>query len=156
MLITVFSLVNSSDVFLILKSKVVSGSSTQAILGYILYNIIYASSSYPLGKISDKFGKKNIFISGLLIFSLVYLGFALTSHEIIIWILFAFYGIYTAATEGIAKAWVSDLIPAQNRGMAGSFLTGILWDQFGAQVPFFLSSGVSFVVVVLFLSIKTK
>jgi MFS family permease len=170
LLITIFSLVNSSDVFLILKSKVVSGSSTQAILGYIFYNIIYASSSYPIGKISDKFGKKNIFISGLLIFSLVYLGFAISSHEIIIWILFAFYGIYAAATEGIAKAWVSDLIPDQNRGtaiglltmfssiaiMAGSFLTGILWDQFGAQVPFFLSSAVSFVVVLLFFSIKTK
>jgi MFS family permease len=170
LLITIFSLVNSSDVFLILKSKVVSGSSTQAILGYIFYNIIYASSSYPIGKISDKFGKKNIFISGLLIFSLVYLGFAIISHEIIIWILFAFYGIYAAATEGIAKAWVSDLIPDQNRGtaiglltmfssiaiMAGSFLTGILWDQFGAQVPFFLSSAVSFVVVLLFFSIKTK
>jgi len=170
LLITIFSLVNSSDVFLILKSKVVSGSSTQAILGYIFYNIIYASSSYPIGKISDKFGKKNIFISGLLIFSLVYLGFAIISHEIIIWILFAFYGIYAAATEGIAKAWVSDLIPDQNRGtaiglltmfssiaiMAGSFLTGILWDQFGAQVPFFLSSAVSFMVVLLFFSIKTK
>ena len=170
LLITVFSLVNSSDVFLILKSKVVSGSSTQAILGYIFYNIIYAASSYPLGKFSDKLGKKNIFISGLLVFSLVYLGFALTNHEIIIWILFAFYGIYAAATEGVAKAWVSDLIPDQNRGtaiglltmlssiaiMAGSFLTGILWDQFGAQVPFFLSSGVSFVVVVLFIALKTK
>lgn len=169
-LITVFSLVNSSDVFLILKSKVVSGSSTQAILGYIFYNIIYASSSYPLGKFSDKLGKKNIFISGLVIFSLVYLGFAITSHEIIIWILFALYGIYAAATEGVAKAWVSDLIPDQSRGtaiglltmlssiaiMAGSLLTGILWDQFGAQVPFFLSSGVSSVVVVLFISLKTK
>ena len=170
LLVTIFSFVNSSDVFLILKSKVVSGSSTQAILGYIFYNIIYASSSYPLGKFSDKFGKRNIFISGLLIFSLVYLGFALTNHEIIIWILFAFYGIYAAATEGIAKAWVSDLIPDQNRGtaiglltmlssiaiMAGSLLTGILWDQFGAQVPFFLSSAVSFVIVVLFFLLKTK
>ncbi len=170
LLITVFSLVNSSDVFLILKSKSVSGSSTQAILGYIFYNIIYASSSYPLGRFSDRFGKKNIFILGLLIFSLVYFGFALTNHEIIIWILFAFYGIYAAATEGVAKAWVSDLIPDQSRGtaigllsmlssiaiMAGSFMTGILWDQFGAQVPFYLSAGVSLVVVILFYLLKTR
>ena len=170
LLITVFSFVNSSDVFLILKSKVVSGSSTQAILGYIFYNIIYASSSYPLGRISDNLGKRNIYIFGLFIFSIVYLGFAITAHEIIIWVLFAFYGIYAAATEGVAKAWVSDLIPDQNRGtaiglltmlssiaiMVGSFLTGILWDQFGAQVPFYLSAGVSFVVAVLFFSLKTK
>ena len=166
--ITIFSLVNSSDVFLILKSKVVSGSSTQAILGYIFYNIIYASSSYPLGKFSDKFGKRNIFISGLLIFSLVYLGFALTNHEIIIWILFAFYGIYAAATEGVAKAWVSDLIPDKSRGtaiglltmlssiamMAGSLLTGVLWDRFGPGVPFIFSSILSFVIAVVFMFLR--
>jgi MFS family permease len=164
-LFTVFSLVNSSDVFLILKTKDISGSATQAIWGYIFYNLIYASASYPLGRISDKFGKRNIFIIGLLIFSLVYFGFATTSHEIIIWILFAFYGIYAAATEGVVKAWVSDLIPDQKRGtaiglltmlssfalMAGSFLTGILWDQFGSQEPFLISSGVSFILIILFL-----
>ena len=169
-LFTVFSLVNSSDVFLILKSKDIAGSATQAIWGYIFYNLIYASFSYPLGKISDKFGKRNIFIIGLLIFSLVYFGFAITSHEIIIWILFALYGIYSAATEGVAKAWVSDLIPDQKRGtaiglltmlsslaiMMGSFLTGVLWDQFGSQTPFFLTSGVSFIIVMLFLFVKTS
>jgi MFS family permease len=169
-LFTIFSLVNSSDVFLILKSKNIAGSATQAILGYIFYNLIYASASYPIGKISDKFGKRNIFIIGLLIFSLVYFGFATTSHEIIIWLLFALYGIYAAATEGIAKAWVSDLIPDQRIGtaiglltmissfaiMTGSMLTGILWDQFGSQVPFFLSSGISLIIVILFFILKTQ
>jgi MFS family permease len=165
-LITLFSLINSSDVFLILKSRDISGSSTLAIFGYIFYNLIYAASSYPLGGLSDKFGKRKIFSIGLIIFSLVYFGFALVPDIKFIWILFALYGIYAASTEGISKAWVSDLIPDEQRGsaiglltmlssfsvMIGSFLTGILWDQFGSSVPFLVSAVVSFIIaLVIFL-----
>jgi len=162
-LITVFSLVNSSDVFLILKSKSISGSSTLAILGYVFFNIVYAGFSYPLGKLSDKYGKKKIFVTGLFVFSLVYLGFAKLGSVYLLWILFAFYGIYSASTEGIVKAWVSDLIPDELRGtaiglltmcsslaiMLGSFLAGVLWDQLGAEIPFLISSAVSFVIVLV-------
>ncbi len=167
-LFTIFSLVNSSDVFLILKSRDITHSSNLAIIGYIFYNLVYASASYPLGKFSDKLGKKNIFITGLFIYSMVYLGFAFISEFSFTWVLFAFYGIYAAATEGIAKAWVADLIPDEKRGtaiglltmlsslaiMSGSFLTGFLWDLYGSQVPFLLSSIVSFGVVLAFLRVK--
>jgi MFS family permease len=160
LLITIFSLVNSSDVFLILKSKDVSDSGTLAILGYIFYNLIYAGASYPLGGLADKFGKKKIFSLGLIIFSLVYFGFALIPEIEFIWILFALYGIYAAATEGVSKAWVSDLIPNEQRGsaiglltmlssfavMLGSFTAGILWDRFGSSVPFLLSAVVSLAI----------
>jgi len=162
-LITMFSLVNSSDVFLILKSRDISDSSTLAIFGYIFYNLIYAASSYPLGGLSDKFGKRKIFSIGLIIFSSVYFGFALVPDIKFIWVLFALYGIYAASTEGISKAWVSDLIPDEQRGsaiglltmlssfsvMLGSFLTGILWDQFGSSVPFLVSAGISFIIALV-------
>ena len=162
-LITIFSLVNSSDVFLILKSKDVSDSSTLAIFGYIFYNLVYAAASYPLGGLSDKFGKRKVFSFGLIIFSLVYFGFALAPEIELIWLLFALYGIYAASTEGISKAWVSDLIPDEHRGsaiglltmfssfsvMLGSFLTGILWDKFGSSVPFLVSAVVSFIIALV-------
>jgi MFS family permease len=162
-IITLFSLVNSSDVFLILKSKQVTHSDLTALLGYVFYNFIYAVSSYPIGIISDKLGKRNVFIIGLILFSAVYFGFALNHNYILIWILFAVYGIYASSTEGVSKAWVSDLIPDEHRGsaiglltafssfaiMAGSFLTGILWDHFGSQVPFLISSVISFAVAIL-------
>jgi MFS family permease len=167
-LLTLFALVNTSDVFLILKSRVVTSSSSLAIIGYILYNFVYAFASYPVGKISDKFGKKKILISGFTLYSLVYLGFALADNLTIIFYLFAFYGIYAASTEGIAKAWVSDLIPDESRGkaigiltmatgiaiMLGSFLAGILWDKFGSVVPFLVSSAISFCVAIIFIFIK--
>ena len=159
-LITIFSLVNSSDVFLILKSKNISGSDTLAIAGYIFYNIIYAVSSYPIGILSDRIGKKKVFIIGLLIFSVVYFGFASLNSFAFIWILFALYGVYASSTEGVLKAWVSDLVPDQNRGsaiglitmsssiamMIGSIAAGFLWDSFGSQVPFYLSFSVSLIV----------
>lgn len=162
-LISVFSLVNSSDVFLILKSQNITKSSSLAIFGYVFYNVIYAAASYPLGGLSDKFGKQKIFTFGLIIFSVVYFGFALVDDINFIWILFALYGIYAAATEGVSKAWISDLIPDEQRGsaiglltmltsfsvMIGSFLTGILWDHFGSSVPFLISAITSLVISVL-------
>jgi len=167
-LVTLFSLVNSSDVFLILKSKDITQSDTIAILGYVFYNFIYAVASYPIGILADKFGKKNIFIFGLLIFSCVYFGFAQFDYFFLTWILFAFYGIYSASTEGVTKAWVSDLIPDKFRGsaigllttfsgfavMIGSVLAGFLWDVFGAEVPFMISSVTSLVIAVIFIFMK--
>ena len=153
------------DVFIILKSQEVSHLNSLAIIGYIFYNLIYAAASYPIGRLSDKLGKKKVFIVGLFIFSAVYLGFAIFPNQGIMWGLFAFYGIYAASTEGVAKAWVSDLIPDKNRGtaiglltmlssfamMLGSVIAGYLWDTFGSSVPFLLSSGVSFIVGIVFI-----
>ncbi len=168
LLITIFSFVNSSDVFLILKSKDVSDSNILAILGYVFYNLIYAGASYPFGKLSDKFGKNIIYGGGLLVFSLVYFGFAFIPYTFFIWILFALYGLYSAATEGISKAWVSDMVPDERRGtaiglltmlsgfaiMLGSFTAGFLWDEFGSTIPFLLSAIVSLVIGVIILAIK--
>ncbi len=170
LLITIFSLVNSSDVFLILKSKDISSSASLAIWGYIFYNLVYASTSYPIGKYSDKIGKKKVYITGLYIFAGVYLGFALFPDIYFIWVLFALYGIYAASTEGVVKAWVSDLIPDEQRGsaiglltmftslslMLGSFVAGFLWDQFGSMVPFLLSSIVSAVIATVFIVVKRE
>jgi MFS family permease len=160
---TIFSFVNSSDVFLILRSKQVTHSDTTAIIGYVFYNLIYALASYPVGLLADKFGKKNIFIIGMMIFSVVYFGFAVNNDSYLIWILFTLYGIYAASTEGVTKAWVSDLVADEFRGTAiglltmlaglavmfGTLITGVLWDAFGPIIPFLISSIVSFLIVFL-------
>jgi len=167
-LITIFSFANSSDVFLILKSNFISESYILAIFGYVFYNLIYAALSYPFGSFSDKLGKNIVYAGGLFIFSLVYFGFAFISDTFFIWILFAFYGVYSAATEGISKAWVTDLVPDEARGkaiglltmlssfaiMLGSFAAGFLWDEFGSTVPFLLSAVVSLIIGLIILAIK--
>jgi len=168
--LALFSLVNSSDVFLILKSKSISGSDSTALLGYIFYNFIYATLSYPLGILSDKYGKKIVYAFGMLIFSLVYSGFALLENFVFIWILFALYGLFSASTEGVVKAWVSDIIDpkyiASGIGlttlvmsfsvMLGSILAGVLWDAFGSQTPFLISAIVSALLAIALLIWKEK
>lgn len=163
-LFTIFSFANSSDTFLILRSRQISNSETIAILSYIFYNIIYAISSYPLGMLSDKFSKRNIFAFGMLMYSLVYFGFGFSSNIILIFIFFILYGLYAASTEGITKAWIADLISDEERGtaiglftmlssfaiMGGTFFAGILWDNFGSQIPF-LFSGI--VALLIFISV---
>lgn len=168
-LVTFFSFANSSDVFLILKSKQTTSSDFTSLLGYVFYNFIYAFASYPIGIISDRIGKKKMYVIGLVIFSIVYLGFAINRNFILLWFLFGLYGIYAAATEGISKALVSDLVKKEFKGTAiglltmsssfaimfGSFLTGILWDNFGSSVPFYFSSAAAILTVILFFKIKS-
>ncbi|MEW6507570.1 MAG: MFS transporter [Bacteroidota bacterium] len=167
-ILTLFSIVNSSDVFLILKTQNISGSDTAALLGYILFNVVYALSSYPIGRISDQLSKSKVYIAGLFVFSIVYLGFGISSSYLINIVLFCIYGIYAASTEGISKAWISDLIPSHLRGtaiglvttfssfgvMLGSMLTGILWDSFGYNVPFLISSIVSLMLGIILIFLK--
>ncbi len=164
-LIAVFSVANSSDVFLILKLKSISSDFT-AILGYVFFNVIYALFSYPAGILSDKFSKRIIFGAGLIIFSLVYAGFSFADNLIIIFILFTLYGFYSAATDGISKAWISDFVEDENRATAiglynsvtglgilvGSSLAGVLWDSFSSAVPFTFSAIVSFVIGIIILT----
>lgn len=170
LLVTFFSFANSSDVFLILKSNFVSDSYVLAILGYVFFNLVYTIFSYPLGSLSDRFGKHLVYGGGLIIFSLVYFGFAFITQSFFIWILFAFYGVYSAATEGVSKAWVSDLVPDEKRGsaiglltmlssftiMLGSFAAGFLWDMFGSTVPFLTSAVISLTIGSIILAFKKQ
>lgn len=146
----IFSLVNSSDVFLLLKTKQ-SGISLQGtILIYCFYNLIYALASPSLGQLSDRVGRKPLLLFGFLTFAFVYGCFAMASRPWQFWILFGIYGLYIAATDGVGKAFAIDLIDSSKRatgvGMLGtvtgistliaSTVAGALWDHFGAGSTF--------------------
>ena len=158
----VFALVNSSDVLLMLKMKEAKMADTAIIGVYIFYNLVYALSAFPIGMLADKFGMKKIFIIGLLLFVIVYAGFAVNDEPVIFLVLFFIYGLYAAATEGIAKAWISNLAPARETGTAigayaslssiaafiASTSAGALWYGFGAPVAFGFTAAVTAVVAV--------
>jgi MFS family permease len=161
----IFALFNSSDVFLLLKMKE-SGLNDTAVIGvYIFYNFIYALLSYPIGILADKMGLKKIFLFGLFIFSIVYAGFALNHNIIIFIVLFALYGLYAAATEGISKAWISNIVDKSETATAigtytgfqsiaallASTICGLLWYKFGGMVTFLITAGIT-LLVVLYLS----
>jgi len=164
-----FALINSSDVFLLLKMKESGQDDTMIIAVYIFYNLVYALLSYPMGMLADKLGLKYIFSGGLLVFSIVYAGFAVSSSLLSFMLLFALYGLYAAATEGISKAWISSLVPKGETASAiGTFsgfqsictlfassCCGLLWYQFGAMATLLISAVVA-LIVILYISFFVK
>ena len=113
-----FALGNSSDVFLLLKAKSIGLSANWVLMTYVFYNFVYAIAATPAGWLSDKLSRRTLMISGFVVFGVVYTGFAFAPNKLAIWILFALYGFYAAATEGASKALVTDLSTPQNRGTA--------------------------------------
>lgn len=163
----IFTLFNSSDVFLLLKIKQ-AGFDDRAVIGvYIFYNLIYALSSFPIGILADKIGLKTIFIIGLALFTAVYFGMALNTNLYFFFGLFFLYGIYAAATEGISKAWISNITDKKDTAtaigtytglqsictMLASSLTGLIWYRFGASTAFIATAAVTSLVLVYFFSI---
>ena len=146
----VFSLGNSSDVFLVLRAKDLGLSITAVVLAYILYNFVYMSASLPAGIASDYLGRRVVYIGGLLVFAGVYGGLAVADEAVFVWPLFAIYGLYIALTDGVSRALISDLAPAESRASAlgihgmltglatlfASVMAGLLWDHIGQWAPF--------------------
>ena len=158
-----FALINSSDFFLLLKMKAAGISDVMVIGAYIFYNTIYALLSYPLGKMGDRLGLKIVFVMGMLLFTLVYGGFAYNKDHIsAFFLLLVVYGIFAAATEGIAKAWICTTCPTEETGtaigtftafksictMIASSMCGLIWVKFGAEAALYTSAVGAFVTAI--------
>ncbi len=160
-----FTLFNSSDVFLLLKIKQSGLKDTATIGAYIFYNIVYALSAFPLGILADKIGLKKIFVLGLFLFATVYGGMAFRGNLYYYLFLFFLYGLYAAATEGISKAWISNITDSADTATAigtytgfqsictmfASFITGWVWYQFGAAYAFWSAAIVAMTVLIYIL-----
>jgi len=176
-----FALFNSSDIFLLLITKETIGDRTVTLLGgtfnsdsitiaaYIFYNLVYALASYPMGVLADRLGFRKIILLGFILFAGVYAGFAFNPAIAVIFLLFAVYGIYAAATEGVIKAWITNLSHGKNTATAIGFYTscesictlsasiiaGALWTGFGSAATFITTASVA-VVVWLYFLLKIK
>ena len=163
----VFALFNSSDMLLLLRVKQSGLNDTHVIGLYIFYNLIYALSSLPMGMLADKFSLKKIFTFGLILFAAVYAGMALSTNIYVYLSLFFLYGLYAAATEGISKAWISNITYKKDTATAiGSFagfqsiaamiassLAGAIWFWFGVETAFILTSAITVLVIIYFISV---
>lgn len=167
----VFALFNGSDVFLLLKAKQAGLGDTEVIGVYIFFNLVYALFGFPAGVLADKFGLKTIFLTGLALFSVVYFGMAFSSNLYVILGCFALYGIFSASTEGISKAWISNISDPKDTATAiGTFtglqsisaliasgLTGLIWYQYSSTLALVVSAIAAIAVLVyLLIFIRTK
>ena len=165
-----FTLFNSSDVFLLLQAKQSGLSDSNVLTVYIFYNLVYAAVAFPIGMLADKMGLKKIFISGLFLFAIVYGGMAYANQSYMFYILFLFYGIYAAATEGISKAWITNISTKAATAtaigtysafqsictMIASSLAGFIWYQYGSQAMFLFSAIMVIFVAIFFLLLPAE
>src|SRR3989338_4341005 len=166
----VFALGNSSDAFLILRAQDLGLATTLTVAAYVLFNLTYSFFSYPAGVIVDKIGAKKILTLGFWLFALVYLGLGLIESDFWIWFLFPLYGLYLGLTDGVGKAYIASLVPAEKAGTAfGAYLmatglcllvasvaAGFLWKYVGSGAPFLFGSLTSVIAVAWFMASGRK
>jgi len=166
----VFALGNSSDVFLILRAQNLGLSVTLVVVLYVLFNFTYAIFSMPAGIVSDKIGPKKVLLTGFLLFSGVYLFFGVSHSSSSLWLLFPIYGMYMALTEGVGKAYISNLVPQEKTGMAfgvyqttiglctffASLIAGLLWTYVGVSAPFIFGSLMAGISAFLFVVLEKR
>ena len=146
----VFTLGNSTDAFLLLRAGQLGVSAALVPILWALLNCVKAASNTPGGILSDRIGRKPLIVAGWLVYAAVYFLFGRAGQRWHVWALFAVYGLYFGLTEGVEKALVTDLVPADRRGSAfgwynlaigvgalpASLLFGALWDRWGSAVAF--------------------
>jgi MFS family permease len=157
--VTLFSIGNSSDMFLVMRAQSIGiGVKLAPLLG-LVFNLTYTLGSWPAGWFSDHFSRRWIAATGYVIFAAVYFVFGRAPSALAIWITMAVYGIYYALTQPVLKALVVDTVAQDIRGralgiyffatsvatLAASLITGELWNHFGPSVPFYASAGLAFV-----------
>ena len=163
--VTLFSLGNSSDMFLVLRAGNIGIPASQAPLLGLVFNMMYTLFSWPAGKFSDRFSRSTIAAAGYGVFAIVYFVFALAPSRRAIWLSMAFYGLFYALTNPVLKALIVESVGSDIRGRAlgiyffvssistllASLITGALWKTYGAAAPFYLSAGIAALcAVVLF------
>lgn len=160
-IMAIFTLGNSSDFFVVLRAQNLGSPVLYIALMLVLFNVTYAAFSVPAGILSDRLGRRRVIALGWTVYAVVYLGFAVAASLWQVWLLFACYGIYYGIVEGVARAFVADLVPEEKRGTAyglyhgvigltllpASLIAGWLWDSVNPAAPFYLGAGLAFVAM---------
>jgi MFS family permease len=161
-ILTIFTLGNSSDAFLLLRATQLGIAPLLVPVLWALLNLVKALFNVPGGVLSDRFGRRPLLIAGWTIYAAVYLGFGLAGAAWQVWVLFAVYGLYFGATEGVEKALVADFVPAERRGAAfgfynlalgiaalpASLIFGELVDHASARIAFLFGGGMALLAAI--------
>jgi len=168
LVVLLFTLGNSSNVFLLLRAQALGFDDASVILLFFAFTVSTSVLALPLGKLSDKIGRKVLLVSGYLVFSAVYLGFAVVVNQAFVIALFIIFGAHTAMISGAERAFVSEIAKPELRGtllglkstvaglslLPANILAGLLWDTFDASAPFAFGAGMSLIaalILILFL-----
>ncbi len=168
-IVSIFTLGNSSDAFLTLRAQNLGNTVTGIMLMLVSFNLIYTLVSTPAGSLSDRVDRRTIIIGGWLVYAVIYLGFGFATQAWHVWVLYAIYGLYYGMAYGTANALVADLVPESLRGTAygtyngiigilafpASLIAGILWQGIGSwsglgpSAPFFFGGTLALLAALL-------
>jgi len=164
-IIFIFTLGNSTDALLIVKASEVGVKVAFIPLVYLVSSVVSVLLSIPMGALSDKIGKEKLLIFGYLVYAVVYYGFGVTTSVGAIIALFSLYGLYSATTDGIQKAFLSDMIDKNKKGtglgiynallgitlLPASIIAGVLYDKVNSSVPFYFGAVTALISALLML-----
>jgi MFS family permease len=164
-IVFVFTLGNSTDALLLVKANEVGVKVALIPLVYLITNLVSVLMAIPIGSLSDRIGKERILIIGFLIYAVVYYGFGITTSTGAIVALFALYGLYSASTDGIQKAFISDMIDRNKKGtglgiynallgitlLPASLIAGFLYDRVNSSIPFYFGAAMALIAAILML-----
>jgi MFS family permease len=168
-IVSLFTLGNSSDAFLVLRAQNLGISVTGILMMLVVFNLVYSLVSTPAGSRSDRVGRRRLIIGGWLVYAAIYLGFALARAGWQVWVLYVAYGLYYGMAYGTANAMVADLVPENLRGTAygtyhatigilafpASLIAGLLWQGagawsgFGPSAPFLFGGTLALIAALL-------
>ncbi len=149
-IIVVFTLGNATDAFIVLRAQSLGMSLVETLMLMLLMTATYSVSALPLGTLSDRFGRRRVLIAGWVVYAVVYAALAVAWASWQLWIAGVLYGVYYGATEGVARAYVADVVDDKYRATAYGFYqaavavailpasagAGLLWDAMGPALPF--------------------
>ena len=158
-ILTLFTLGNSSDAFLMLRAQTLGLSLVEIFLLVALFNLVISVTSTKAGALSDTLGRRRLIAIGWIIYAFVYFGLAYASAEWHMWVLYTAYGLYYGAFQGASSALVADLVPQRLRGSAygifnaalgiaafpASVIAGVLWEWYGPSAPFFFGGAIALI-----------
>ncbi len=162
-IIFLFTLGNSTDALLMVKANEVGVKVAYIPLVYMVASLVSVLLAIPLGSLSDRIGREKVITAGFLVYAIVYFGFGATTSVGVIVALFALYGLYSAATDGIQKALVSDLADQNKQGTAqgiynallgitllpASLIAGTLYDKVNSSLPFYFGGATALLSAIL-------
>ena len=168
-IVSIFTLGNSADSFLVLRAQNLGISVTGILVMLAVYNLVVTLIATPAGSLSDRIGRRRLIIGGWLIYAAIYFGFALAQSAWQVWVLYMTYGLYFGLAFGTANAMVADLVPENMRGTSygtyhavigllafpSSLIAGILWQGvgawsgFGPSAPFFFGGSMALIAALL-------